>query len=47
MGLTNTLNLDVEMEDGAELVDFADDELTIEDLMVLEALQHLERKKRK
>ncbi|XP_028659019.1 tigger transposable element-derived protein 1-like [Erpetoichthys calabaricus] len=41
-GLANALNLDVEVEDIAELVDYADGELTNEDLIELEAMQHLE-----
>ncbi|XP_023236446.1 uncharacterized protein LOC111635652 [Centruroides sculpturatus] len=40
--LANALNLDIEVEDIAELVDYADGELTNEDLIELEAMQYLE-----
>lgn len=40
--LANSLNLDVEVEDIVELVDYAGGELTKDDLIELEVLQHLE-----
>ncbi|GFT66793.1 hypothetical protein NPIL_205781 [Nephila pilipes] len=44
--LIAALKLDVEVKDIPELVNYADGELTKEDLIELEALQHLEKKRK-